>query len=135
MLAPRCSDAAPTPRSSGAVVASPGRGALARDAVAAAIPVVLCSGGGSAAAAAARRLPNVFGFLTKPFPLRALQALVEAALEENQGGPVVMARAPLPTSPPTGHRHLSGTRPWSLADPRTTEEPEGPSHPPGLHPG
>jgi CheY-like chemotaxis protein len=60
--------------------------ALADDAATAAIPVVLCSGAGPAAAAAAHQLPNVFGFLAKPFSLRVLQTLVEEALENRQGG-------------------------------------------------
>ena len=58
---------------------------LASDPATAAIPVVLCSGAGPAAAAAAHQLPNVFGFLAKPFSLWALQALVEAALADGQG--------------------------------------------------
>ncbi len=67
--------------------------ALADGAATAAIPVVLCSGAGPAAAAAAHRLPNVFGFLAKPFSLKALRTLVDAALEAGHGLPVATARA------------------------------------------
>ena len=104
--------------------------ALAEDAATAAIPVVLCSGAGRAAAAAARRLPNVVGFLAKPFSLRALQTLVDAALEDGHGGsggpagvtppgetvlwyaaPIAVAPSPDPAgarrsmAPLAGHRH------------------------------
>jgi CheY-like chemotaxis protein len=68
--------------------------ALVGDAATAAIPVVLCSGAGPDAAVAAHRLPNVFGFLAKPFSLRALQTLVEEALEDGRDVPVEMADAP-----------------------------------------
>lgn len=67
--------------------------ALATGAATAAIPVVLCSGAGPDAAAAAHRLPNVFGFLAKPFSLKALRTVVDAGLEAGQRVPVAVSGA------------------------------------------